>query len=382
MKIIIISTGFLDCNYEGARTHTLAIASGLSKLKVKLRIYAATRLNCDQHKLIANNQVHFVQQRDYMNNKDYLIIKIIKIIINNVNLLKKIINNNFIYSIIYERFSPVSFSSVLLKLFYNKKIVFEVNGIPDEEVFLQLNTNNKIVRKLISIIIYIQLQQADAIIVQTDELKRIISKKFNVKKVHVIHNGTDLHPKYDIEVNQLPTLLFVGSIDNIHNLDTILKILVKQRMKYIFNIIGEGTLYSKLILKYQFDKRINFLGYLDREDVKKYIRNADICIAVYNPKYSLFKKYGFYLCPIKIFEYMSYGKTTIVYGYYNSILNELTQNNCIITSQSPKSVKSILLNHMINRSLCNAYYQTTLKYVKQYTWKEAAKLTKQVLENL
>ncbi len=102
-----------------------------------------------------------------------------------------------------------------------------------------------------------------------------------------------------------PVLLFASTLDRQRGIEVLLEALKFTSEDFSLVITGRGDLESKVLgCK---DQRVDFRGYLDFEEYKSLLKNADICI---NAQLSD-AEFGNVSFPSKIYEYLSNGKMVV-----------------------------------------------------------------------
>lgn len=105
--------------------------------------------------------------------------------------------------------------------------------------------------------------------------------------------------------NEKPVLLFASTLDRQRGIEVLLEALKFTSEDFSLVITGRGDLESKVLACK--DQRVDFRGYLDFEEYKSLIKNADICI---NAQLSD-AEFGNVSFPSKIYEYLSNGKMVV-----------------------------------------------------------------------
>ncbi|MDI3501053.1 MAG: hypothetical protein PWP22_824 [Thermoanaerobacter sp.] len=218
--------------------------------------------------------------------------------------------------IIHERFHVPNLHSI--RIWEELKIpkVLEVNSLYVEEGVYKGKAKEIALKQREKL-----FEQAEAIITQTETLKKMISK-LTSKPIYVIPNGVDTSKfrpdlycedlKEKLGLNDKVVVTFVGSFKKWHGVDQIPKIAKKFEDKnVVFLLIGFGELF-KQVERMKTDNMI-LLGAKPHNDIPKYLALSDILIAPFDHEY--FKGYGFWWNPVKLFEYMASGKPVVSYDY-------------------------------------------------------------------
>ena len=175
------------------------------------------------------------------------------------------------------------FPFILLKVFFRYKIIFWVQDIWPESIFLRMPFSNAFYRfiKFLMSIIY---KFSDRLI--------LISKKFK---------GSSRFKKYEIKIDYIPqgckqetkssldeyslkifnliknetrkVIIYAGNVSNSMFLEEMAEAVNKNKNDFVFYIIGDGPLKKKLIKKNY--KKVFFFEFVERNSILKIIKQAD-----------------------------------------------------------------------------------------------------------
>jgi glycosyltransferase involved in cell wall biosynthesis len=229
------------------------------------------------------------------------------------------------YSIIYARDFHTVIIALLPRLIFKKKLVFEVNGIANEE--RRLRKDSLLNHALVLFIKWAEklaTRYSEKVIAVAPKIKLYLTQNFNCPsgKIQVISNGVNtevfcpIHEspflvqwKNRLGIKPKDTIIaYVGNLapwQGIGNLIDIAFRLLSKNKELKFIIAGEGPLKSlllKKVLNSEYDGDIIFTGMLDHEEIPFIINLADICVAPLKVVTG---------SPIKVFEYMACGKPVI-----------------------------------------------------------------------
>ncbi len=273
--------------------------------------------------------------------------------------------------LIHERFHVNPIDLLFVK---NKKYILEIN---DPAIVLYKGLKSKIYNYLIKK----KLNKSNKIITQTNTLKKIINKYIN-KEIGVISNGVDteffnpniksnFRDEHNINGNEI-IVMFSGGFMQWHGVQDILE-LAKEFTNVKFILIGKGPMYGEVQ-----SKKLNnliLLGSKPYFEMPKYLIASDILIAPFNTeKFKKLDVYGFWWCPIKLFEYMSMGKPILTYNY-EEVKNIL--NDCALLAK-PNDIKDFKekLNELIkNKKLRLKLGKKSRQNALKYDWNIIAKKT-------
>ncbi len=154
---------------------------------------------------------------------------------------------------------------------------------------------------------------ASSVVVQTRILKGIIDANTGVSS-RVIPNGADpevFHPREKAfsklkldELKDSVVVGFAGAFKPWHGVDTLVEAAKGLNVKLL--LIGGNA---------KVDNGIS-VGAIAHEDVPDYLNLCDILVSPFAPsldeaRKEMYKKYGMWWCPLKVFEYMAMGKPVI-----------------------------------------------------------------------
>ncbi len=288
--------------------------------------------------------------------------------------IKSIVKN---VDIIHDRFhvNPID-----LCFLDKKPFILEVNG-PEMLIYSGLKGS------IISYFMNRRFKRADAIITQTQTLKTILSN-FYPRNIYVIPNGVDINlfkPKieskvrenYGINENEI-LITFVGAFKEWHgvqDIPIIVKMILKRYNNVKFLLIGEGDLFDDIRRKTEkFKEKVIMAGGQPYSEVPKFLVASDILLAPFNAsKFKALEKYGFWWCPIKLFEYMASGKPIVSYDFEE--VRNIVRNAGLLAEPNnlDKFIKHLSLL-IENGELRRELGERGRKIAKrEYTWEERGK---------
>jgi glycosyltransferase involved in cell wall biosynthesis len=320
MRILYITLEDMSL-HKGSVVHVKEIVNGLRKLGHHVGLVASSLNKSEKADCFYNlNAPEFFLLRSFRFKKQPYIVSSIFLFIYLLKILSQ-------YDIIYARDYHTAIIALFPRLIFKKKLVFEMNGIANEEQRLKSHSiPNRILVFLIQQAEKMATKYSERIISVTPHMGVYLVEKYNCApdKVIAITNAVNTKKFYPIHddalLEQLKQRLgvtkkeiviaFVGNLapwQGVEKLIEVAPLLLKKNGNIRFLIIGDG------ILKDEFKGMVNKLGLLDRfiftgmidyDEIPLYINIADICVL---PKRKLRSGYS----PIKLYEYMACSKPVV-----------------------------------------------------------------------
>jgi len=229
------------------------------------------------------------------------------------------------YDIIYARDFHAVIIAQLPRLVFRKKLVFEINGIANEEWRLKKDSFlNHILVSFIKRAEKMATRYSEKIISVAPKIKLYLTQHFNCpsEKIDVIPNG--VNAKMFCPIHNSPFLVqwknrlgiraqdtviaYVGNLAPWQGINDLIEIafrLLYKNKDLKFLIVGEGPLKSllgKKVLNSGYGGDIVLTGMVNHEEIPFIINLADICVAPLRVVTG---------SPIKVFEYMACGKPVV-----------------------------------------------------------------------
>lgn len=210
-------------------------------------------------------------------------------------------------------------------LIYGRSIWFCATGCLFTDINVIFETHNKILKssifgKLLKMLI--TRQNFKRLVVISKTLQEYYINEYGVErdKVFVAHDGADevdfstVKNTYDIDLNK-KNIGYIGSLHDGRGIDVILKI-AENLQNYCFHIVGGGNDdIKKWKEKYDYEN-VKFYGHIPPVEVKDIGCFMDVLLAPYQKAVWLGKEGETantvdFMSPMKIFEYMSFGKPIV-----------------------------------------------------------------------
>lgn len=324
MKILYITLEDLSL-HKGSVVHVKEIVKGLTKLG-------------NQVGLIARASSNFESEADRFYNLEhgtvlslrFLGIKRQPYLISLFFLFLYLILHLPTYDVIYARDFHTVIVALLPRLVLRKRLVFEMNGIANEEEKLK---GQSVFRQIFAFCIeeaeMLATQCSDRIVSVTPQIANYLIRQFHCRpdKVEVIGNGVNtknFHPIQDQAVlaewrrrlgiaDEDVVVAFVGNLALWQGVDMLIESafqLLSKGEKLKLLIVGEGVLKSflmKKVLDSRYLREFIFTGMIEYENIPFLINITDICVAPFISERN--RKTG--VSPLKVFEYMACGKPVV-----------------------------------------------------------------------
>jgi len=191
------------------------------------------------------------------------------------------------------------------------------------------------------------------------------------KKVIVVPNGVVLEQflKARKKEKHSPTLVYMGILSEAWGVDLVLKalpIIRKEISDIRFLIIGNGIKMQKLMdlaITLGVEDNATFLGKLSHNKLSKYLKQADIGIAVFKSR-----KFNEYACHLKIREYMAAGLPVIVsnIGEGEQVIEDSRAGELV--DNSPESIAYAVIRILKDRNLRKKFSENSIRYAANFEW--------------
>ena len=214
------------------------------------------------------------------------------------------------------RYNPID-----LLFVRDRKYVLEINDLTS------LHTTSTW-RSLKEKILSSKSRKCLAIITQTETLRNHI-RNLTEKPVFIVPNGVDtgafcpeagdrFRKQYGIGEDEI-VVTYVGSFRQWHGIPTILdtaEYILSQRRNITFILVGNGPLFDYAQRKAAGLRNVILTGSVAMDDIPRYVAGSDICVAPFSGEnFGPIDRYGFWWCPVKLFEYLACGKPVVSSDY-------------------------------------------------------------------
>jgi glycosyltransferase involved in cell wall biosynthesis len=311
------------------------------------------------------------------------------------------------FDVLYTRNPNFGFLAGLFFKSRCKKMVYELNGIPEDEKslfrakyedgkFLQPGKKSSFSNQYFSaharlklFILKKALGFSDRIIAVTPGIKVNLEKVYNIpeEKIVVVSNGanTSLFKPLEQETcrrqlgldPKIPYVCFVGNLAPWQGVEYLVKAapsILSRSPECRFLIVGDGVMKDdliKLCRELGVEDRFIFTGVVAYDRVPLYINASDICTAPFI--FARNAKIG--LSPLKLYEYMACGKPVVASNISGvSDLLEASEGGLPILPENPSALAEGVLQLLENPDLRTKLGSKGLSYVTEnYSWYSVAK---------
>ena len=321
MKILYITLENLSL-HKGSVVHIKEVIDGLQKRghQVGLIGSAWTKLENSYHFYNIHPKTFFPFKYLIHKEKAYFVLSILLLFT-----LFKVLRQ---YNLIYARDFHTAIISLIPRIIFNKKLVFEINGIANEEQRLKSDSIlNRVLVFFIKKAEKIATRCSDRIVSVTPQIAAYLTQYFHCppEKVKVIGNGVNTKKFYPIHDESIlwrgrerlgiakedTVIAFIGNLAPWQGVNILIEsafLLFPNQLKFL--IVGEGFLKDSLIKRVsnsEYKEKFIFTGMINYEEIPILINIADICVAPFISRRNRITG----VSPIKVFEYMACGKPVI-----------------------------------------------------------------------
>ena len=323
MKILYITLENLSLQ-KGSVVHVKEIVNGLREAGHQVGLVAISSEQSENADHFYNlNMMRFFTRRLFRLKKQPHLLSSILLFL----YLLKIVP---LFDIIYARDYHAVVVALFPRLIFKKKLVFEINGIANEEQKLKSHSFlNRMLAFLIQQAERMATRRSDRIVSVTPQIVSYLMTNFRYSpdKVEIIGNGVDIKKFQPIHNEALLgqwkgrlgirkeeiVIAFVGNLARWQGVNILIESAIRllsrgERLKLL--LVGDGPIRKELVrrvLESGFDKEIIFTGMISYEDIPFLINLADICAA----PFILRRNQITGVSPIKVFEYMACGKPVV-----------------------------------------------------------------------
>jgi len=381
---------------DGSLIHRYELVSNLSRLENEIHIFTTDRA-C----LSDSANIH----RRYVPPGSLLTLT--------VNYFRNLISllNSETFDVVYTRNPNFGFLMGIFGKTRYKKMVYELNGIPQDEKNLEKKCEegkcynpgknkdfqiSKILSKQYSsaharlklFVLKKALSFSDRIIAVTPGIKSSLENLYNIpgEKIVVVSNGANtslFKPleqdtcRKELSLSPGPYVCFVGNLAPWQGVEYLVKAapsVLSRLPECRFLIVGDGIMKNELIIlskELEVEDKFIFTGVVAYEKVPRYINASDACVAPFIVARNA--KIG--LSPLKLYEYMACGKPVVasnISGVSDAL--ESSQGGIPVLPENPGALAEAIIKLLEDSELSKKMGSKGLSYVTEnYSWYSVAK---------
>ena len=392
MRILYITLENLSL-HKGSVIHIKEVVSGLKKRGHQVGLIGRASIRYQDSDLFYNihHSAFFPFKRFHLGKVSYFVSSILLFFY-----LFKVLPQ---YDVIYARDYHTVIIAHLSRIIFNKKLVFEINGLASEEERLKGGSS---IRRLLAFLIGKSEKMAtkcsDRIICVTPQIGHYLTQRFNCQpgKVEVIYNGVNTERFYPIHnhgvlttarknlgIKEIDTVvIFVGNLAPWQGVEYLIQAapeLVEEVKDLKFLIVGDGVLRSKIEAEVNERRMLEYFlitGMLEYSKIPLYINVADICVL-------LKRKLASGFSPLKLYEYMACGKPILASRVEGLEFIEKEGIGRLIEPDNPGEIKKTLYEMIKNQEeRINMGLRGLRLALEKFSWESKVIEIEKILETL
>lgn len=297
----------------------------------------------------------------------------------------KLWRHSSIYNILYMRFHPFGWPTIVWAHWKGIPIVQEMNGT-SEDLYAAYSWT-KWFRRLIIQLYKLQLSAGDAVICVTPGIKEWLQSELGVETVYVIPNGANVDlfsPDAEVEehfILEKPYALFFGALSSWQGIDTLLEAIETSAWPKDVRlvIIGDGYERARVEAAAQKNLSVVYIQHVPYAKMPGVIVNS---LASISPQKGIRNKYGLY--PLKVFESLACGVPVIVTNSPGQA-ELIRENLCgiVIPEDDPvelaKAINYLYMNPAARLEMGRRGHDAIKE---KHSWQKRASDTGKILENI
>ncbi len=392
MKVLFLDIVWPLYLADGSLIHRHELVSNLARLKNEVHIFITDSSTLSH---LDNIRCHYVRPGS-----------LLTLAINYFRSSAGLVGSDT-FDVLYTRNPNYGFLAGLFCRSRCKALVYELNGIPedetsliksrsDEEKSLQERRKGKLSRyfssaksKLKILILKKALGFSDKIIAVTPGIKANLESVYRIpgEKITVVSNGANtslFKPlaqdscRRDLGLDlETPYVCFVGNLAPWQGVEYLVKAAPSILSRYPecrFLIVGDGVMKNELLnlsRELGLEDRFIFTGVVPYDRVPVYINASDVCAA----PFILARNAKIGLSPLKLYEYMACGKPVVasaISGVTDAL--EASKGGVSVPPENPETLAEAISKLLENQELRANMGSKGLSYVTEnYSWYSVAK---------
>lgn len=250
------------------------------------------------------------------------------------------------YDIYHFHDPELLFVGILLKLVTGKKVIYDVHEDYPQSIKSKYWIPSYM-RNLVSVFMSITEKIAvlfmDAIITVTDTIEAKFDRKKTLQvRNYPIINFSEMSYRRETNISTSVNLIYVGGINVIRGIKELVKAIeiIETNIDIKLNLLGKfipASLENEIKSSSAIDK-INYLGWLTKEETIDMMMKSDIGIVTFHPEPNHINS-----LPNKMFEYMAVGLPVIA-SNFDSWIPYIVENQCgvLVNPLSPEDIANAI----------------------------------------
>lgn len=377
---------------DGSLIHRYELVSNLARLNNEIHIFTTDETFLSN---LSNIHRHYISPGNFFS-----------LTLNYFSASVNVLNSET-FDVLYTRNPNFGFLAGIFFKNRCKKIIYELNGIPEDEKSLfkmksaELSNSGKqevlsfsdyyfsSQTKLKFLILKKALSFSDKIIAVTPGIKANLEKSYNIpgEKIVVVSNGanTSLFKPLDQEICRKELgldpkyfyICFVGNLAPWQGIEYLVKaapLILARFPQCRFLIVGDGVMKHELLKlsrELGVENRFIFTGVVAYDRVPFFINASDVCVAPFIVARNA--KIG--LSPLKLYEYMACKKPVVASDISGvSDVLKASEGGIAVVPENPNALSEAILKLLESPDLRIKLGSKGLSYVTEnYSWYSVAK---------
>jgi glycosyltransferase involved in cell wall biosynthesis len=177
---------------------------------------------------------------------------------------------------------------------------------------------------------------SDEVFVVSNEMKQLVENGHNSVNTTLVPNGADVHPDLMKNYGSPLQIAYAGNFSYWERLEDYFDAArMLGNSTYEYFLLGDGVMREKMLSIIERDQvPVKYLGYLPRNEYKEFMGRMHVGVAP-----NADEKSRIYCCPIKLFEYLSFG-LPVICAHLGEWPQLLTKHDCgiVVPPENPSAI--------------------------------------------
>ncbi len=292
------------------------------------------------------------------------------------------------FDLVHERFEIAGGSGIIASRIMGLPHILEVN-----DPFLEINAPSLLGYPL-SLMKRYQLSATDAIICQTPQIKKALAGTKQSYGIFVIPNGAD-PDSFPIGDSPIENRIgFMGSFMPWHGVQTLLHAFLdisREKEDARLILIGEPGIqrdsFDREIREMGLSNKVTMTGAVDSTEIPGLLSSCSVLVAPFAPgldpvRKDLYRQYGFWWSPLKVFEYMAASRP-VVTPDMGMLPHYLRDAGMLYPEGDTGSMKNMILSLLDDPGKARNFGEKGRKRIeRQYNWEMISHMTRMAYLNV